>query len=294
MIQIQNLLLLIVITATSAAHQSTAFLIPSSSSSLSLLSSFTKSSTSAFFKASTPNDYYNHGHRSIINTPLVRIKKYSQSRYTSSRTRLLERKSDNMINNDNDEIKNDNIIAQSTWYAAEAFGKLFGSNKANNTNNANASSSLSSKSIKIDLNSKPSSINETIQRIKLDNDRFYFLSGQVDALSYDPQCYFADPFIGFEGTNRFVENLQNLGSFITKYDVKMLRYDVSDDYLVVNMKVMVKLELNLPWKPILAWPWGVRYDIDPETFLIVKHVESWDIEPIEGVKQVFRKPTLQI
>jgi hypothetical protein len=83
---------------------------------------------------------------------------------------------------------------------------------------------------------------------------------------------------------------------------------------------MVKLELNLPWKPILAWPWGVDYSIDPETFLITKHEESWDIEPWEvrsakfacfpvlflilshsslhmlrqGVKQIFRKPTTKI
>ena len=40
---------------------------------------------------------------------------------------------------------------------------------------------------------------------------------------------------------------------------------------------MVKLELNLPWSPILAWPWGVKYIIDPETFLVTKHIESWDI-----------------
>ena len=44
---------------------------------------------------------------------------------------------------------------------------------------------------------------------------------------------------------------------------------------------MVKLELNLPWKPILAWPWGVTYKIDPTTFLITDHQESWDIAPIE-------------
>ena len=44
---------------------------------------------------------------------------------------------------------------------------------------------------------------------------------------------------------------------------------------------MVKLELNLPWKPVLAWPWGVSYEIDPETFLVTTHKESWDIEPWE-------------
>jgi hypothetical protein len=44
---------------------------------------------------------------------------------------------------------------------------------------------------------------------------------------------------------------------------------------------MVKLELNLPWKPVLAWPWGVKYYIDPKTYLITSHQESWDIAPWE-------------
>jgi len=44
---------------------------------------------------------------------------------------------------------------------------------------------------------------------------------------------------------------------------------------------MVKLQLNLPWKPILAWPWGVTYKIDPGTFLITEHQESWDIDAFE-------------
>lgn len=69
---------------------------------------------------------------------------------------------------------------------------------------------------------------------------------------------------------------------------------------------MVKLELNLPWKPVLgefdgctrvyilhmqltmqtvtldaAWPWGVSYLVDPDTFLVTKHIESWDIEAWE-------------
>ena len=43
------------------------------------------------------------------------------------------------------------------------------------------------------------------------------------------------------------------------------------------MQVMVKLELNLPWKPVLAWPCGVTYAVDPETFLITTYTESWDI-----------------
>lgn len=70
------------------------------------------------------------------------------------------------------------------------------------------------------------------------------------------------------------------GSFITKYSAKPLSYQELDDK-TVQTKFMVKLQLNLPWKPVLAWPWGVRCEIDPETNLIVLHEESWDIDALE-------------
>jgi hypothetical protein len=211
-----------------------------------------------------------------------------------STTRLFAEDSNDNANSDvdvdNDEIQDNNIFAKTSWYAAEAFGKIFSNNSMLEAQKKIEMESNNN----IDLSTKPSSLKQTIQRIKLDNDRFYFLSGNVDALTYDANCYFADPFVGFTGTQRFVDNLANLGSFITNYDVKVLQYQVSDDDLQVQTKLMVKLELNLPWKPILAWPWGVEYKIDPDSFLILSHLESWDISPLEGVKQVFRKPTLQI
>ena len=52
-------------------------------------------------------------------------------------------------------------------------------------------------------------------------------------------------------------------------------------------RIEVKLRLGLPWSPVLAWPWGVRHEFDPATGLIVKHVESWDVGPAEGVRQLF-------
>jgi hypothetical protein len=203
-----------------------------------------------------------------------------------------------------------NPLTKASWYAVEVFGKAFASDKKESSPS---------------LEEPPKSLQETIERIQLDNDRSYFLSGEVDRLIYDEQCVFADPFVSFAGRDRFVENLANLGSFITKYSAKMLDYQVSTDETVVNSRVMVKLELNLPWKPVLAWPWGVRYEIDPETNLITTHRESWDIEPLEvrnesccgscvsghgnslmfslllvgwlveqGVKQIFRKATTQV
>lgn len=138
-----------------------------------------------------------------------------------------------------------------------------------------------------------------MKRIQLDNDRSYFLSGQVDNEIYQDDCLFADPFVSFRGRDRFVDNLQNLGSFITKYDAKVIKYSdfvAKNDNSVpaIETKIMVKLQLNLPWKPVLAWPWGVTYEIDPDSYLITKHEESWDIEPWEGFKQIFRKATVKI
>jgi len=180
-----------------------------------------------------------------------------------------------------------NPLELASWYAVEAFGKAFGSKKSTTDDNNNVDGN-------IDFTKPPSSLEETLKRIQIDNDRSYFLSGEVDRYIYDEECTFADPFVAFDGRDRFIDNLANLGSFITDYDARMIKYDVEKDGKEILTKVMVKLELNLPWKPVLAWPWGVLYAIDPETFLVTDHIESWDIEPLEGVKQIFRKPTVKV
>jgi len=193
-----------------------------------------------------------------------------------------------------------NPVTRASWFAVEAFGKVFGRGKKEGQTSSSDSDPPTS-AVVIDLTRAPLSIEETLERIQLDNDRSYFLSGEVDKLIYDDQCTFSDPFVAFDGRDRFVDNLANLGSFITKYDAKMLDYAVDKSSeeeesttATVNTKVMVKLELNLPWKPVLAWPWGVKYTIDSDTNLITTHAESWDIEAWEGVKQIFRKATVKL
>jgi hypothetical protein len=116
-----------------------------------------------------------------------------------------------------------NPLTKSSWYAVELFGKVFGSAKAE----AQAAE---------DYSGPPQSLQETLNRIKLDNDRSYFLSGQVDEDIYDPDCVFSDPFVSFAGRDRFVTNLANLGSFITNYSARVLDYD-ADDSTVVQTKV---------------------------------------------------------
>ena len=157
-------------------------------------------------------------------------------------------------------------LTKASWYAVEAFGKIFGKATNEKTNTYSTSS-------------PPSSKQETLERLKVDNEKEYFLSGEVDSLIYAEDCTFQDPFVSFQGRDRFVENLQNLGSFITEYSAKPLSYVNNGNE--VTTKFMVKLQLNLPWKPVLAWPWGVTCVIDEDNYLITLHKETWDIEALE-------------
>jgi Uncharacterized conserved protein (DUF2358) len=178
----------------------------------------------------------------------------------------------NKINN----IAGMNPLTKASWYAVEAFGKIFGSDGNKRNGIVPESETLI---IVDDITKSPTTIEETLRRIRNDNERDYFLSGQIDTLIYDPNCIFSDPFVSFQGRDRFVDNLANLGSFITQYSAKPIKYDIinlDDDTTkpLVTTKFMVKLELNLPWRPVLAWPWGVKCSIDRSTNLVVRHEES--------------------
>jgi hypothetical protein len=60
-----------------------------------------------------------------------------------------------------------------------------------------------------------------------------------------------------------------------------------NDHRANAPRVMVKLQLNLPWKPVLAWPWSVTHVFSARG-LIAEHIEGWEIDPAAGVAQVFR------
>jgi hypothetical protein len=128
-----------------------------------------------------------------------------------------------------------NPLTKATWYATEAFGKVFGGGK-----NAFKDSDINDPSrsaISFSLDQPPASLSETFQRIQQDNQRSYFLSGTVDKEIYDAQCIFADPFVSFAGRDRFVENLANLGSFITKYSARVIKEEAILDQAMVQTKV---------------------------------------------------------
>lgn len=52
---------------------------------------------------------------------------------------------------------------------------------------------------------------ETKAGIRSDFDDNYFVSGDAAMDVYDPDCEFADPFVSFNGVERFKQNLSNFG-----------------------------------------------------------------------------------
>ena len=131
---------------------------------------------------------------------------------------------------------------------------------------------------------------EALQSLRDEYEREYFLSGEIDMSLFEEDCLFSDPFAGFRGKERFKNNLENLSLFISRSQAKLLKLEVTQrDPLIITSRVMVKLQLNLPWKPVLAWPWSVEY-VFSDRGLIAEHNEGWEVSAREGVAQVFRMP----
>ena len=156
---------------------------------------------------------------------------YGGNTFQHAKTSLNNNKNSNNIDQKSEPSSQEtmNPLTKVSWYAAEFFGKAVGSAK---TSKGTLQNDVDFSSLQ-----SPQSLQETLERIQLDNDRSYFLSGQVDTYIYDPNCVFADPFVSFQGRDRFVENLANLGSFITKYNARLLGYEVSQDQTKIQTRV---------------------------------------------------------
>lgn len=62
-----------------------------------------------------------------------------------------------------------------------------------------------------DGGSKPQAISrkDAVARLKTDFDRFYFVTGKMDLDLYEEDCTFADPFVAFQGRQRFKVRLHS-------------------------------------------------------------------------------------
>ena len=189
------------------------------------------------------------------------------------------------------------LAARAAWVGAEVFGKVASAVRADDAPPAAGAALVA-----------PASRSEARARLLADYERAYFVAGVMDEGLYAEDCVFADDIASFSGRERFVDNLANLGALVSEFDVRLLgaASDGGDDALVegaddrarwtLTGRVLVKLRLRLPWKPVLAWVWKVTHafeerepsSAEPASVVCVDHRESWEISTLAGVAQVFR------
>jgi hypothetical protein len=111
----------------------------------------------------------------------------------------------------------------------------------------------------------------------------YFITGQLADEIYCEECLFADPTIQFTGLGLYKQNLQLLIPFLVSPKVQLVGLEQSDGGVCATWTL--DTSLKLPWRPHIFVNGTTEYSID-SNFQIVRHVERWDISPVQAVLMV--------
>ena len=173
---------------------------------------------------------------------------------------------------------------KAVWYGAEAVGKVVGMTKEKDESGASASASASSSAAAAAAAAGGKLEREQVLTLlKEDYDSNYFVSGVGELAAYVPDCEFADPFVSFNGVDRFKQNVSNLGGMMEDIDLKITQWEENDDSLVTSWRF--SCILDLPWRPKLAAAGGTTHVFDADN-RVVKHIERWDVQPKKVVQQL--------
>ncbi|KAL3701163.1 hypothetical protein R1sor_019185 [Riccia sorocarpa] len=170
-------------------------------------------------------------------------------------------------------------LVKLAWYGSEAFGNVVSVFRPRPSEVGDADDG----ELKFD---GPVGRETSVELIKKDYDRSYFVTGNMATGIYEEDCEFADPFVSFKGLSRFKQNVGNLGSFMEESTLKLTDWQEYEDRIFARWRF--NCVLSLPWKPILAATGSTEYFFSKESGKIIKHVESWDISPADGVRQLFK------
>lgn len=107
---------------------------------------------------------------------------------------------------------------KAAWYGAELFGKLVGDSKGKDNSSSSSSGEAAAQ--------KAITWEQAKAGIRADYDQNYFVSGAADMDVYDQNCEFADPFVSFNGVDRFKQNLSNFGAVTcAPLSLRLMRFD---------------------------------------------------------------------
>ena len=118
----------------------------------------------------------------------------------------------------------------------------------------------------------------------------YFVTGNITDSIYDPDCYFADPTIGFRGLEQWKANLRLLVPFLESPSIDLVSIEVLPGTAKEMLRAgwVLKTGLRLPWRPHLVVNGSTDYELRGSKVnkKIVRHIESWDISGWEALRLV--------
>ncbi len=171
---------------------------------------------------------------------------------------------------------------KAAWYAAEAAGNAVGAAKAATGKETAAAATPAS-------STSPLAWADAVDAIRADYEQVYFVSGRGDLAAYAPDCYFADPFAGFTGTDRFVRNVSNLGSTLSDVKLSLTSFEADEAARTVRTAWKFSGVVNaLPWRPRLAAAGSTTHTVDQDSGRVVRHIEAWSSSPGQVVAALIR------
>ncbi|EFJ45127.1 hypothetical protein VOLCADRAFT_94648 [Volvox carteri f. nagariensis] len=181
---------------------------------------------------------------------------------------------------------------KAVWYGAEQFGKLVSLTRPKQQQQQQPSSSDAPEAAADPPSpGRRRSREDILAAIRRDYDVQYFVRGLADMEAYAPDCVFADPFVSFSGTQRFKQNVSNLGGLMS--DIRLDVYEWVEGTSTLETRWRFSALLDLPWRPRLAAAGGTTHIIDLDRGLVVRHEERWDVEPAKVVAQLLQ-PTAKV
>ncbi|KAL0034677.1 hypothetical protein WJX77_002009 [Trebouxia sp. C0004] len=129
------------------------------------------------------------------------------------------------------------------------------------------------------------------------SDHSVLAPGDIDGLlacireDFDKRAYFiTDPTVRFSGLTKWKGNLKLLVPFLVEPEIQLTRLESQQGAQLVPLlqaEWTLQTYLKLPWRPFINVIGATEYSLNAEANQIVRHIESWNITPLQAIKQIF-------
>eukprot|EP00899_Mesostigma_viride_P006645 jgi/Mesvir1/15982/Mv08289-RA.1 len=170
-------------------------------------------------------------------------------------------------------------LLKAAWYGSELLGQLAAALTPSREKDSNAPAQ------KLQTDGKPIDRKQAAAIIRKDYESSYFVTGEMTTSLYADDCEYADPFVSFKGTDRFIRNVSNLGKFMLEANLDITDWEEQADRIAVGWRF--RCVLDLPWTPTLAAS-GQNTYVFGDSGQVVRHIERWNISPVDGLRQLVR------